>query len=355
MKHIVKFIIPALGVLLLSGCAKEAKTQANFAKKLYFDAWLHVNYPDAVERGNGIYILNDVPGTGTAWDASRDGFAYIDYTATDLDGQVSGTTIERIAKKVGTYAKGNYYGPKIQIVGETFCPAGIEDALVGMRIGGTRTVAIPCWLQTTSRYSDKEDYLNQSTDLSDAIYTITLRNIIADGMTDGIANIYRWEADSLDAYVKKNFGAAVDSTAYTTDEGSFKYGFYFQSLTEKPDTTKLESGNAYTLNYTGRLLNGQVFDTTIADTAKVHGIYDPTRTYEPVTINWADKYSDLTMGDSESSMIDGFKLALYKMHLNEKARTAFYSVLGYGHTGSGDKIPGFSPLVFEFELLKEAY
>ena len=354
MKHILKFILPAFGVLLLSGCAKEAKTQANYANKLYFDAWIHVNHPQAVESGNGIYILNDVPGTGAAWNETRDGFAYIDFTVTDLDGQVTNTTHERIAQKVGTYAKGNYYGPKIQIVSDDSCPVGLADALVGMRIGGTRTVAIPSWLQTTTRYSKKEEYLDHSTGNNDAIYTITLRKAIPDGMTGGIANIYRWETDSLEAYVKKNFGPDVDSTAYTTDEGSLKYGFYFQSLTPDPDSTVLNSGSAYSLNYTGRLLNGQVFDTTIADTAKVHGIYDPTRTYEPVQINWADKATDITMGESETAVKDGFKIAVFKMHLNEKARTAFYSVLGYGYSGTGDQIPGFSPLVFELELMKEA-
>ena len=84
----------------------------------------------------------------------------------------------------------------------------------------------------------------------------------------------------------------------------------FQSLTPDPDSTVLNSGSAYSLNYTGRLLNGQVFDTTIADTAKVHGIYDPTRTYEPVQINWADKATDITMGESETAVKDGFKIAV---------------------------------------------
>ena len=65
MKHILKFILPAFGVLLLSGCAKEAKTQANYANKLYFDAWIHVNHPQAVESST-MFPGRERPGTRPA-------------------------------------------------------------------------------------------------------------------------------------------------------------------------------------------------------------------------------------------------------------------------------------------------
>ena len=59
------------------------------------------------------------------------------------------------------------------------------------------------------------------------------------------------------------------------------------------------------------------------------------------------------MGESETSLVDGFSLGLFWMHPGEKAVVGFYSSLGYGLTGSGGSIPGFSPLVFELELMEE--
>ena len=57
------------------------------------------------------------------------------------------------------------------------------------------------------------------------------------------------------------------------------------------------------------------------------------------------------MGNS-SSLINGFKGALFLMkYQGQKAVAIFDSTHGYGESGSGAKIPGYSPLVFEFELV----
>ena len=39
------------------------------------------------------------------------------------------------------------------------------------------------------------------------------------------------------------------------------------------------------------------------------------------------------------------------MKSHEKGVGIFYSVLGYGSSGSGNAIPGFSPLMFEIEVV----
>ena len=161
----IQKVLPLALAALLCGCAKEPVSQANFTNKLNFDAWVHVNHPSAVAAGNGIYILDEQPGTGAAWDAENDLFAYLDYTVTNFDGIVSSTTSERIAKKVGTYDKSYYYGPRMQLIMEGNSVAGLDDALVGMRVGGTRTVAIPSWLQTTLRYDTADKYLAESVKL----------------------------------------------------------------------------------------------------------------------------------------------------------------------------------------------
>ena len=68
-------------------------------------------------------------------------------------------------------------------------------------------------------------------------------------------------------------------------------------------------------------------------------------------INWGEKYEDLTMTSSKSSMISGFALTLWQMKAMEKGVGVFYSDLGYGNSGSGSSIPGYAPLIFEIELV----
>jgi FKBP-type peptidyl-prolyl cis-trans isomerase len=59
----------------------------------------------------------------------------------------------------------------------------------------------------------------------------------------------------------------------------------------------------------------------------------------------------MTMGSDKSSMISGFAKTLWQMKAMEKGVGVFYSSLGYGYSGSGSSIPGYSPLIFEIELV----
>ena len=349
----IQKVLPLALAALLCGCAKEPVSQANFTNKLNFDAWVHVNHPSAVAAGNGIYILDEQPGTGAAWDAENDLFAYLDYTVTNFDGIVSSTTSERIAKKVGTYDKSYYYGPRMQLIMEGNSVAGLDDALVGMRVGGTRTVAIPSWLQTTLRYDTADKYLAESVSANDAIYTLTLRKKIADGLdeTHGMGHIYCWEADSLEKYVAVHMHG-VDSTWYSSSEEGSKFGFYYDPV-YRPDAENLmPRDTTFKINYTGRLLNGRAFDTTIANVAKDNDIYSASKTYEPVSITMSETLTEISL-DESTSLIDGFRYALAWLHPHEKAVFAFYSPLAYSYSGSGMAIPPFSPLVFEIEVVDE--
>lgn len=94
-----------------------------------------------------------------------------------------------------------------------------------------------------------------------------------------------------------------------------------------------------TVNYTGKLLNNTVFDTSIEQVAKDNNIHNTQRKYEPMTA---------TLG---GSLISGFEYATSLMREGEKATVIFPSALGYG-SQSQSRIPANSPLVFEIELLE---
>lgn len=321
--------------LAISGCAKSEKTYPNDAEQRYLEAWIKVRHPEAVQTELGTYMLEDIPGTGTTYDGQN--FAIVDCTVRDLDGAITSTTSAKVAQQLGTYDKSYYYGAKVWDAMNNSLPVGVEDMLDGMKVGGTRTSVLPAWLMTYDRYKKPSEYLKHSTDNSTAVYTVTLR-----GITD---DIYKSQIDSIETYASRYLDGA-DSTSY---------GFYYKELKAPADTNAFPSDTTVYINYIGRLLNGQVFDTTIKDTAKVHNIYSSSKTYSPVKIEWGEKSSDLKMysdGSSDgSSVISGFSMTLWKMRHYGKSAGLFVSAYGYGSSGNGNSIPGYVPLMFEIEIV----
>lgn len=310
---------------------------ANETQKLYLESWMAVNHPGTDPTGIGIYIIDDTPGTGAQW-TSDDLYIFVECTVRNLDGTVVQTNNVDLSRQVGTYDPTASYDPVIWTIAENYCYAGIEEMVTGMKVGGTRTAVIPSWLLTASRYSSAEKYLETQVDASPLIYTVTLKDMTRD--------LKKYCIDKLDTYVHTKIDPALDSSYYNNVDGS-RLGFYFKSM-EQPSDSIIPSGSTGYLWYVGRRLDGQVFDTNIADTAKVHGIYSASRTYSPAEIVFNEEYTEITF--SGSTPITGFQSALFRMHAYEKATTVFYYGLGYAGT-SKTTIPAYSSLQFELQLV----
>ena len=119
----------------------------------------------------------------------------------------------------------------------------------------------------------------------------------------------------------------------TTPSG-LKYVITKASLKPKP-----LAGDTVLVNYTGKLINGQVFDSNIEAVAKASGIDQPGRTYEPIKFPVA-----------QEKVIKGWDEGLLLLHEGEKAIFIIPSSLGYGDEGSGP-IPPASTLIFDVELV----
>lgn len=339
MKKIIKTIAYIVMAVAAASCARTVEPGANEASKRYFDAWMQIHHPDAKPTGLGIYVIEDEPGTGAV--VTDDGFVYADYIVTDLEGNITSYTDRNTAKQLGKFDTTAFYGPKVITTIDNTIQAGLADAIVGMKVGGHKKVIIPSWLMTYSVYDTPEEYLNTSSSYSDAIYDITI--------TDFTEDILKYEIERIGNYLTEH----KDEYGNMSVADSLQYGFYYKELVPPTDTTSFPTDTSIYINYTGRLLNGLVFDTTDERTAKNHNIYSSSRSYEPVKIKWGEKYSDLKMGSSGSSVVSGFALTLWQMRAFEKGVGIFYSPLGYSYNGSGSSIPSYSPLVFEIEIVAE--
>jgi FKBP-type peptidyl-prolyl cis-trans isomerases 1 len=139
---------------------------------------------------------------------------------------------------------------------------------------------------------------------------------------------------------------------------SLKYGIYYIRTGEPESETKFKNDTTIYVNYTGRRLDGVVFDTSIADTAKYYGIYSASRTYGPSAIKWYSEdgdYTKITMtaagSSSSSEVIAGFSFGLDQMHPFEKGAVIFTANWGYGSRSSSSALPAYSPLRFDFEVV----
>ena len=336
MKRIT--IIGGLAALLVfcGGCAKEVSVDTSNIAKQYFDAWMNLYHPGIPATGLGVYILEDEPGKGPAI-TDDDIYIFAEYTTTDMDGNINSTTQEKVSQQLGNYSAANYYGASILVNDRSYTETGVLEMIKGMKVGGKRTAVIPSWLYTIADLKTEADYLKKNSGTT-TIYSLKI--------VDKTSDIEKWEIDSLQRYVALHMNA-VDSV---------KFGYYSLTLKEPTDTAKFGADTSFYINYTGRLLNGHVFDTTIEDTAKVHGIYSSSKTYSPMYITMATEESSITMGASSSESgtkpIDGFTFCLSRMRPMEKVVCAFYSGLGYSYSGSGSSIPMFAPLVFEIEAVE---
>ncbi len=124
------------------------------------------------------------------------------------------------------------------------------------------------------------------------------------------------EVKLMENFAQKNFPNATKT----------QYGMYRVVLKEGAGAT-IVSGNTVRVAYTGKLMNGEVFD----------GSSLPGK--QPI---------EFPIG--QGAVIPGWEQALMMMKKGEKCIFFIPSNLAYGDQGSGP-IPPFSPLIFEMEVL----
>lgn len=351
MKKALSTALYIAATLLLAGCAKTVTPGPNEANKRYFDAWMQMNHPGIEPTGLGIYVIDEQEGNGA--DVTDNGYALVDYKISSLEGNISSYTDEKTAKQLGDYSITNYYGPKFLTTYKTTIQAGVGDALYGMKVGGYRKIIVPSWLMTAKEFASAQEYLDYYDEDDSPSYTSTIYELTVRDFTE---DINKWQIDSIVRFFgndKVTIGGTPADQIFAgmAEADSIKTGFFYKQLAAPQDTTSFKKDTVLYINYTGKLLNGLVFDTNIERVAKDNNLYSSSKTYEPMQINWAEKYEDLTMTSSKSDMIPGFAMTLWQMRAMEKGVGVFYSPYGYGVSGSGSSIPGYAPLIFEIELV----
>lgn len=331
MKHIFRYLPIIVAVAAITaGCAKTTTTSEKEDNRAYFLAWMEKNYPGLSPDSYGIYVLSNQEGKGALYNDEE--YVYAEVTTYDIEGNIASTDDIKLAQQLGTYDETYYYGPKMVAGGED-ASAGFLYSLRGMKVGGRKKVIVPFWFITYNRYDSQEQYFKKyKSSPSSIMYDIKL--------IDKTDDIDKWEIDSLETHLVHVYGTPQDSVSY---------GLYYKQLVEPADLEELPSDTTVYINYTGRLLNGHVFDTNIKKVAVDNNIYSSSKDYEPQAVKLGSNTEGVTMDGS--SIITGFANMILKMHKYEKGIGYFISKWGYSYSGSGSTIPAYSPLCFEIELV----
>lgn len=331
-------------LLVAAGCAKENTASTGETARAYLQEWVKEFHPELQPNADGLYMMADEAGTGVLWDESH-GYTHGYVTIRTLGGTISATDEEVLAQQLGTWKEGNYYGPRVFATGEGISYAGVDALLKGMRLGGSRTAIVPAWMITQYRYGSQQEYVDAASTSTSLIYTI--RPVAQ------FDDLELWEKDSLLTYARRHYGADIQSQPLPGNEAADSTFYFVTDSTAFKGLETFGRDTTLRINYTGRLLNGQVFDTSLAEVAVAARIYDESRTYEPLSISFASNYDSIKTSKG-TDLIDGFQAGLYRMRwTGQKAVVLFTSSLGYTSTGSGDAIPPYSPLLFELEILPD--
>lgn len=111
---------------------------------------------------------------------------------------------------------------------------------------------------------------------------------------------------------------------------------------EEGHSSRPSGNNTVHANYTGSLLDGTVFDTSIASVAKDNGIYDEEREY---------RISSFPLVPSnQGGPIPGFTRGFMRMRSGSKGIIIIPSPAGYQDQES-ERIPANSVLVFKVDFL----
>ncbi|MBE6246863.1 MAG: FKBP-type peptidyl-prolyl cis-trans isomerase [Bacteroidales bacterium] len=304
----------AIMALVLCSCAEDKNESDRSIQERILDAYIKEKFPQAKKLESGLVMIDFQQGSGEELER-RDG-GYFEYTTQSLSGDYIETTDEELAKQLGSFSNSNYYGPVLYEMGYKTTYKGLEEVMIGMKIGGKAKFILPPWLSVTGSNGDRWE------ESANLIYEIELKEVIN--------NIDNWEADTMRRYAAIHYPGLDTLSSH----------FYFKKLHDaKADSLESETVQ---VRYIGRLLDGWVFDTNIADTAKKYGIYDTENDYNALDFKHSN---DIETMEQDNSMVRGFCMALKDMSYGDKAFTMFGSKYGYDYTGK-DPIGPYQPLIF---------
>ncbi len=224
---------------------------------------------------------------------------------------------------------------RILMANESTFPGDLPEGLMMMHIGDEAIFEIEADSVVKYGATFPPELYKAGTGMK-LVYEIKLTDIITreemeQEQANFMENMQQAQAAEKEALAKY---VADNNIKATPDEE----GLYI-IVNKKGNGQKVEIGRQVAINYTGRLLDGKVFDTSVESVAKENGVYDSRRPYEP-----------LSYRVGEQSLIRGWEKGIINQPAGSKLTLIIPSSLGYGPQTIGS-IPANSSLIFDIEIV----
>lgn len=330
------FGILVMAAALFASCAENKGIDDTAMEEAALAGWMKNNRPDIPKVDDGLYYKIYPAKDGAEKVSLTDGVSWVYLTGlgTDLEGNYFFNMYGDIARRLGTYTELTHFVPEIYfyIDSQDLTP-GVYKVLPQMSVGDS--VEMYCSSRWGYGSGTSEVYVtgfegNITLSGGTPIYrTFRLNNASDDPAEISKREVIDYATDKLDKLVSD----------------SLKDGVYLRIT--RPITTGETIGEEDEVKvfYTGRYLDGKVFDTNVEEVAVANKIYDSSNSYTAMSVK----------GDA-TTFVKGFMLAINNMKRGEKGTVVFSSEWGYGTTGdnsNGVYIRPFDPLVFDIEILED--
>ena len=287
---------------------QEILDQKRDQEMIDLNKYIQENDITAKPLESGIYFMSEKKGRGKKPEKGEMVSLHM------IVGLVNGTQI------FSTYDRGE----PIEIeYGQKFDTEGLEDGLGLMRKGGKAKLIVP-----SSMGFGAEQRGQVIPPYSTLLYNVELVNIRSKAEYEKEQVAARAKRESEDVKRKTEEGDMIE--AYLKDNNITAFpresGLIYISK-EDGTGTQAEDGKKVSVHYTGKLLDGTVFDSSI------------------------DKGEPFVFTLGQGQVIRGWDEGIALMKEGGKATFIIPSDLGYGSRGAGNQIPPFSPLLFEVELI----
>lgn len=223
---------------------------------------------------------------------------------------------------------------RLMMVNPSVFPGDINEGLLMLHVGDKAIFGVDAD-QMVKVGATFPDFYKAGTDMK-LYYEINLTDIVnkeeieqeKNNFMKNMQEIQDAERETLAQYVKDN------NIKAEPDED----GLYIV-VKKKGNGPKVEIGRNVAINYTGHLLNGKVFDTSLEPVAKANNIYEAGRQYVPMAYKVGDQ-----------PLIAGWEKGVINQPAGSKLTLIIPSALAYGPRTVGE-IPANSPLVFDIEIV----
>ncbi|MBP3763515.1 MAG: FKBP-type peptidyl-prolyl cis-trans isomerase [Bacteroidales bacterium] len=215
-------------------------------------------------------------------------------------------------------------------------PGGLYQGMLMMHVGDHATFAVEADSLAKFVQPDQMPRTYQPGKGMKFYYDLNLQEIITK------EEIEQERANFLAQVEERKENEPQEILQYVRDNGITaqpnKDGLYV-IVKKRGNGPKVEVGKEVSVNYTGRLLDGTIFDSSVESDARQGGVYSPQRKYEPMTyVQGRDK------------LIDGWEQGVLGQPAGTELQLVIPSALGYGPRGA-QTIPPYSPLVFDIEII----